>query len=139
MKRKQRFANQLGVTRRKNLLQQKQVAKLLGHKSIEHISRYERGTKLPSLKTALKLAIIYKIPIRKMLDEYFEWCRKEIANQELLLRRVNDSVASGDIEDRYCWIEENLKSKGVTRRDIDDARNHSIALARLLAEKLDQI
>ena len=42
---------------------QKDVATLLGHKTATHVSDYERGVRLPSLETALKLETILCIPI----------------------------------------------------------------------------
>ena len=49
------YPNQLRRYRKKAGFTQKQVAKLIGHKTAGHISRYENGIKMPSLATALKI------------------------------------------------------------------------------------
>ena len=49
------YRTQLKRLRRKAGFTQKQLAKLIGHKTTAHISRYENGKKLPSLVTALKI------------------------------------------------------------------------------------
>ena len=49
------YPNQLRRFRRKAGFSQKELAKLIGHKTTAHISRYEHGVKLPNLITALKI------------------------------------------------------------------------------------
>ena len=42
---------------------QREVALLIGHRSATHISDYERGKRLPSLETAIRLEIVLCVPI----------------------------------------------------------------------------
>ena len=49
------YPNQLRRYRKKAGFTQRELAKLIGHKTTAHISRYESGAKLPSLLTALKI------------------------------------------------------------------------------------
>ena len=90
----QKHKNRLFLVRNKNSLGQKQVAILLGHKTTDQISRYERGTKLPSLKTAFKLGIIYRLPIQILLDGYYEACLKEIKKREKSLNNQENKSNS---------------------------------------------
>jgi transcriptional regulator with XRE-family HTH domain len=59
-------------------LERKQVAFLLSKKSTDELSRYERGIYPPNLKTALRLEIIYQMPVRLLFRELFEQLRTEI-------------------------------------------------------------
>jgi transcriptional regulator with XRE-family HTH domain len=77
-KRSRKIRNYLWITRKKMGLAQKQVAFLLGHKSTTQLSRYERGTRIPSLKTALKLEIAYAKPLRLLFSELHDEVREDI-------------------------------------------------------------
>ncbi|MBK9156433.1 MAG: helix-turn-helix transcriptional regulator [Chloracidobacterium sp.] len=63
-------------------LEQKQVAFLLNQRSAAEISRYETGFYLPSLKTLLKLEVIYHMPIRLMFQRLFEECQVEVMERK---------------------------------------------------------
>ena len=137
MNNKRIFSNQLVSVRRRLLLQQKQVAKLLGHKKAESLSRYESGTKIPSLKTALKLAIIYDVPLSVMLDGYFEACRAEILRQE---KTLGGRSASCDARlQGYCSFEERLKTEPVEGSNLQQAHKHTLDLMRLRGENLSHL
>jgi transcriptional regulator with XRE-family HTH domain len=136
---KKAMKNRLAHIRHSNHLEQKQVATLLGHKTTETISRYERGLKVPNLKTALKLARIYGIPIRVMLDEYYEACLQEMRRQEERLLGVNKIARRSDegmaITD-FCTYEHELSSESPSEAAIIKVRRHSSALIRKTADKL---
>lgn len=82
---KKPFRNRLAPIRRQRGLKRKQVATLLGHDSVVELARLERGLNVPDLRCALKLAQIYEVPIRMMLDEYYAACREEVSRQESLI------------------------------------------------------
>lgn len=63
-------------------LEQKQVAFLLNQRSAAEVSRYENGFYLPSLKTLLKLEVIYHMPVRLMFQRLFEECLVEVRERE---------------------------------------------------------
>lgn len=141
LKTKRQFKNRLALARRRKSMEQKQVAILLGHKNTEQISRYENGVKVPNLKAALKLATIYKIPIRWLLDEYYQACLKEIRRQEKAVGTANNFL-DGGIEAKsqdadFCSFETRLRSANVEPIDLDKASRHSTDLIRLRAERLD--
>ena len=61
---------------------QLQVAALLGATSTASLSRFERGHQLPSLPTALKLAIIYRVPVDYLYSELYGLLRERIRAKE---------------------------------------------------------
>ena len=73
-----KILNNLWTYRKKNGLSQRKVAFLLGHKGSSQLSHYERGAKLPSLKNALRLEIIYHVPVAFLFRELHEGLRMEI-------------------------------------------------------------
>ena len=70
-------------------LSQQQVARLLDHKNSSHISRWEKGECLPSLRNAIRLSIVYRMMIDGLFRDLFKQLREEIAGRE------NDSDGSG--------------------------------------------
>jgi transcriptional regulator with XRE-family HTH domain len=143
-KAKPKYKNRLAQFRKRNLISQKQVGILLGHKGYDQVSRYERGVKLPSLKDALKLGLLYKLPIKVLLDDYFDMCWREFSEQEKRLKKSGrqESVVgktSADDAD-FCTIEERLEpNHPVSNDDLNRAYSHSAKLIRRRAEKLDHI
>ncbi|MGI8467318.1 MAG: helix-turn-helix transcriptional regulator [Pyrinomonadaceae bacterium] len=138
---KQKYKNQLLLVRKKSGLEQKQVATLLGHKTADQISRYERGAKLPNLKTAIKLGIVYRLPIRVLFYGYYEACLDEIKKQETVLKNIEKGFNlsknnfSDDVE--FCPFAERLKPLNVKSDDLDKARSHIAELVRTRAEKMN--
>ncbi len=138
MTRKKIYRNQLSLIRQRRLIRQKYVSKLLGHRSIDLISRYERGTKMPSLRTALKLAIIYNIEVRVMLNGYFEACRREVEKTRMGADRNSRSLSlAPQFANGYCSFEEKLKKADVTKNEIERAHRHTVDLVRQRSEMLD--
>lgn len=134
-----RFRNQLLRARMKKSIGQKKVAVLLGHKSSAYLSRYESGEKLPSLKAALKLGLIYNIPIHVLLDGYLEACRNEMKRYE---QRINSpGIDSQNVPDEidYCSFENRLSSPHPSKVDLEKGRSHATRLVRLQAERMDHI
>ena len=136
---KQKHKNHLFLIRKKMGLGQKQVALLLGHKTTDQISRYERGVKLPSLKTALKLGIIYHIPIRILLYDYFEQCLDEIKEQERVAKIGGQAFGSKEFirneEIEFCTYAEKLKRLRIPQKDLDEVGSHITRLVQARGEK----
>lgn len=134
------YKNQLALVRHRRAIEQKQVAVLLGHKGIDQLSRYERGVKLPSLKAALKLGLIYKIPIRVLLDGYLNTCREEIKREEEKLNKPSrERLTDTADETEFCTIEEKLNSSNIVEIDLAKAYSHAAHLIRRRAEQLDHL
>jgi DNA-binding XRE family transcriptional regulator len=70
--------NNLWISRKHAGLRQKSVARLLGHKSTSVISEYETGKLLPSLATALKLAVVYNRPVADLYPSLYGQVREEV-------------------------------------------------------------
>ncbi|MDA2938741.1 helix-turn-helix domain-containing protein [Acidobacteria bacterium AH-259-A15] len=75
--------------RKRMRLGQKQVAYLMGLKSVAHISHYERGLKLPRLENAIKLEVILNVPVSFIFPELTSRVRKEIHAKRKELNRFS--------------------------------------------------
>jgi DNA-binding XRE family transcriptional regulator len=74
--------NKLAYFRRRRELSQRQMAKLIGHRSHEALCRYESGAVLPSLVSALKLEIVARTPVAFLFPNLYESLRNEIRAKE---------------------------------------------------------
>lgn len=80
--------NYLWRIRKKVGFSRKEVASILGHKDTTQLCRYERQARLPCLRTALKLAVVYSqtvealfLPLREELKEEIR-LRKEALHKD---------------------------------------------------------
>ncbi len=76
------ISNDLWAYRRKNGLSQKRVAVFLNHKTSSQLSHYERGVKYPNLLNALKLEIIYRVPVAFLYGDLYRKLREDIRVRE---------------------------------------------------------
>lgn len=129
------FGNQLEQIRTRQNLLPKQVAVLLGFKTTGPITAFEKGLRTPSLKIALKLAIIYNVPIRVMLDRYYEACREEVRASA---SNIGETSYCSDVYN-FCSFEQELSSKQLTGASLTRIRRHSSDLIRKTAEKIGDI
>ena len=74
--------NTLWIARKRAGLGQKTVARRLGHKTASTISEYETGRIVPNLRTALKLAAIYRTPIPELYASLNAEVEREVAREE---------------------------------------------------------
>jgi len=81
-KKSPRIKNDLFTYRKKMGLPQRRVAYLMGLKGTNSLSRYEHGKKLPSLENALRLEIIYHVPVAFLFGELYEELKREIRKRE---------------------------------------------------------
>lgn len=136
---KPHLKNRLAIVRRRKLLSQKQISTLLGKKNNDLVSRYERGVQVPTLKNALKLALIYNIPIRVMLDKYYEECRKEIAGeqtQDLAAYQPPVNRSGVEQDEDFCTYEEMLEQPELKPADANKIQAHLIKLMNQRAKAL---
>ncbi len=129
--------HRLWQARHKAGLEQKQVALLLGHHSTDQISRYERGTRTPTLKTALKLEITYGISVGLLFQELYEQCRREVAesNERHRLKAALEDHSRLTPQERleqekFCSYAELLKLPRTTGLELETVRRHVITLIR---------
>ena len=116
-------------------LERKQVARLLGQKSIDGVSRYESGRQLPSLRTTLKLEIIYGAPAAVLLEELSEELRREIDEKRRQAPKTNAPAmnppsaaneASG--REEFCSYAESLDRAELPDDDLELVHRHAVAL-----------
>ena len=65
---------------------QEEVAAILGYLSATHISEVEHGRKLPSFITALKLEIVYRVPVAFLFQDLYMRLRTGLRAREERLR-----------------------------------------------------
>ncbi len=63
-------------------LSQRTVAELLGFSDTTMLSRYEHGRALPSLTAALRLEIIYRMPVAFLFPVLYDHLREDIRARE---------------------------------------------------------
>lgn len=123
--------------RRKRLgYEQKQIAVLLGHKNTYQLSRYETGQRVPSFKEAIKLSVLYGIPVRVLFERSFRHCREELENtvkQPSLASKIN-LQKSRDVD--YCSFLELLNSDSISEHDADKIRHHIKVLVEERSKKI---
>lgn len=78
--------NQLWKYRQRMGFTQQQVASLVGYVSQADISNFERGRKLPSLRMALRLEIVYRTPVAFLYPDLYARLKTALRAKEERLR-----------------------------------------------------
>lgn len=117
--------------RRKRLgYEQKQVAVILGHKNTYQLSRYETGQRVPGFKEAIKLSLLYGIPVRLLFEPYFRYCLEELEvaiKQSGLGGKVNlqkNREVDYYLNTDYCSYLELMNSSHINEHDANKVRRH---------------
>ncbi len=79
--------NYLRTYRKKAGLSQDEVAFLLGTRSGTKVSRYERLTRQPGVKTIFALEVIFRAPARNLFAGAYEKVERSAVKRALLLAR----------------------------------------------------
>lgn len=79
--------NSLWVARKKMGFSQIRVARALGLKRTSVLSRYEHGTRVPSLANALKLEIVYRTPVAFLFSDLYLNLKHGIRSKEERIQR----------------------------------------------------
>lgn len=74
--------NDLAHFRQRFGFTQKRAATILGHQSPDRLSRYEHGRCVPTLKTALSLAVLYRVPVEFLFPAAYAAIRNEVRRRE---------------------------------------------------------
>jgi|ERR671927_121102 transcriptional regulator with XRE-family HTH domain len=129
--------NRLWLARKRRGLEQKQVSYLLDHKGIDQLSQYEQGTRLPTLENALKLEIIYGVPLRFLYKELSARLEDEvwqrISLNPVLHKRFGNRTTQVAGLSEYCAYAELIAAPHASEADRVAARRHVTALAKKLA------
>lgn len=82
MQNKQRYQNQLDLYRRRMRFTTSHVAHLLGHQGPSTFREYDRGARLPTLITALRLGIILRVPVEFLFGPLHDHLKGDIRAKE---------------------------------------------------------
>lgn len=128
--------NRLWQTRKRRGLEQKQVAYLLNHHTADQVSRYELGTRLPTLEIALLLEIIYGAPLRVLYKDLYERLQSEFRERlehvPQLLDRLSEFLLDDGVRE-YCSYKDLILTGHPSQADLTKARRHVTELAKRLA------
>lgn len=123
--------------RRKRLgYEQKQIAVLLGHKMTYQLCRYETGQRTPSFKEAMKLSVLYNLPVQVLFDRYFLRCREELENtikNSGLAAKIN---LDNDLGVDYCSYLELMNAARISQQSADKIRHHIKVLIEERSNKI---
>lgn len=129
---KNKIQNRLWLTRKRRGLQQKQVAYLLNHRNVDQISRYENGSRMPTLLAALKLEIIFGVPVRLLFPDLHEQLRAEIRERAETSRGLRNTLSPVRGDDA-CSYSDLLSSPTRSTQDLEKVRRHATDLVRTMA------
>lgn len=130
-------SSSLALRRKRLGYEQKQIAVLLGHNSTYQICRYETGQRMPSFKEAMKLSILYGLPVRVLFNRYFRRCREELENSI----KHSGPAAKINIENErvvdYCsYLELLMNSEDIGEPEADKIRRHIKVLVEERSKKI---
>src|SRR5262245_36818708 len=87
-RRRTRIPNRLWSYRKRMGFTQRQVAELTGYHSRRDIGHFERGLRFPSLHSALKLEIVYRVPVAFLFPELYLRLKEKLRAREDELRPI---------------------------------------------------
>lgn len=129
--------NRLWLARKRRGLGQKQVAFLID-KTIDEISRYERGVRLPELATALAIEVVYGAPLRVLFKDLYQQVLEEV-NERMANRDSVKAVYTGLLAEKdllsameYCSYVDMLRGPHLSQPERDRVREHVTWLAKQL-------
>jgi transcriptional regulator with XRE-family HTH domain len=129
--------NKLWIARKRVGLSQKQLASLLNHKTADQISRYERGSRIPTLRIALELEIALRTPLKHLFPELYEQLRKEIrqkVQQHPFFKQIyQDALLTESENHECCTVADLLNKPHPSEIDKVKVRSHVTKLARKIA------
>lgn len=128
--------NRLWKARKRLRLTRKQTALILRHKTIDQVARYERGLRLPTLETALRLEILLGVPLRYLYADLHKSLKQEIEQQVRSnpgLKCLFESSSTADGIGEFCSHSERLQHTEHSPEEADQVRGHITRLARHIA------
>lgn len=89
-----KYPNRLWRYRRRMGFSQPEVAGLMGYLTPTDLSKFEKGERVPSLVTALKLEIVYRVPLSFLYQDLYLRLRDQLREKEERLRHGQDGAAA---------------------------------------------
>src|SRR5262245_17775684 len=80
------YPNRLWNYRKRMGFTQKQVAAIIGHVTRTQIGNWEGGHRVPTLLSALKLEIVYRVPIAFLYPDLYRMLKDKLHSREARLR-----------------------------------------------------
>jgi transcriptional regulator with XRE-family HTH domain len=118
-------SSSLALRRKRLDYEQKHIALLLGHKTTYQISRYETDQRTPNFREAVKLSLLYNLPLSILFESYFRRCREELENSIKsagLAAKIN--LENALEVDGYCSYLESMNSDRISETAADRIRRH---------------
>jgi transcriptional regulator with XRE-family HTH domain len=134
--RKLKIRNRLWIARKRAGLGQKQLARLLNHKTPDQVSRYERGKRVPTLQIALELEIALQTPLRVLFNDLYEQLRSDLVEKiksSPQLSALYDEALHNNEIGEYCTYADLLDKPHPSEAERTKARAHVTRLARKIA------
>lgn len=133
--------NRLWLSRKRRGLLQKQVAFILGNHTVDQVSRYEKGIRVPTLEVALALEIIYRVPLRLLFADLYREIQNEVRSKvessPSLNRLVDDfGVTDKDNGQEFCTYQDVLHMPAASQQELERVRRHVVELARERSRRL---
>jgi transcriptional regulator with XRE-family HTH domain len=130
--------NFLWQARKRSGLSQKNVAFLLNQKSTADLSLYERGHRDPILLKALKLEVIYQVPVRILFNHLYSRAMWQIRERRLKLNKnIQKKVIERtgfDEHGNYCTYADLLAVPNLPVFEREKVKEHLIHLTHALSE-----
>lgn len=133
---KNTIENRLWQNRKRRGLKQKQVAYLLNHHTVDQVSRYELGSRAPTLEIALLLEMIYGAPLHVLYKELYERLQADLRDRFERVPQLEDRLGEfliGDSVREYCAYRELLQTDQPSQAEQTKVRRHVTELAKRLA------
>jgi transcriptional regulator with XRE-family HTH domain len=83
--------NAIVLYRRRMGFSQKQVARIVGQRDATRISHYEHGDMLPTLRDALALGIVLRVPLEFLFPALYKSLRETLRGREEEIARGSKS------------------------------------------------
>jgi transcriptional regulator with XRE-family HTH domain len=130
-------SSSLALRRKRLGYERKQIAFLLGHKTTHQLCHYETGQRTPSFKEAVKLSLLYALPLRALFDRYFRHSFEELENTikhsgSTVKINLENNQSTAD----FCSYLELLNSPRITDSDADRIRRHIKILVEERSKKI---
>jgi transcriptional regulator with XRE-family HTH domain len=132
--------NFLWQARRRSGLTQKNVAFLLNQKSTNDLSLYESGQRVPNLLKALKLEVIYRVPVRILFNQLYSRAMWQVRESRLKLNKQTSEGVDFVVFEKqmkhgnYCTYADLLAVPNLPRIEREKVRDHLIYLANTLSK-----
>ncbi len=76
------YPNHIRRFRKRRGLRLRDVSRLVGMRVPHHVSRWESGSRVPTLDTALRLSAILQCPVEVLFSDHYRTIREEVSARQ---------------------------------------------------------